>query len=98
MATSQVMTGLQTDRRGLSGAESEARLKSSGPNIVSSLKPPSWWLLLLMVISNLFNVLLGFLAIISVASPDRSWVRCTALHTHRDGLNANPSYGKPSAF
>ena len=79
------MAGLQTDRRGLSGAESEARLKSSGPNIVSSLKPPSWWLLLLMVIPNPFNVLLGFLAIISVASPDRSWVRWTALHNYALG-------------
>lgn len=73
MDEGQVLRELETAREGLTAAEAAARLKSCGPNVVSSKKPPSWWLLLLMVIPNPFNLLLGFIAVISVASPDRSW-------------------------
>lgn len=74
MELGQVFTQLEASSDGLTGLEAASRLKAGGPNVVSSKKPPSWWLLLLMVIPNPFNLLLGFIAIISVASPDRSWV------------------------
>ncbi|ROT40811.1 MG transport ATPase [Sodiomyces alkalinus F11] len=65
--------GTGTSRNGLAQAEATARLKSHGPNVVSAKAPPPWWLLLLMVIPNPFNLLLAFIAVISVASPERSW-------------------------
>lgn len=88
MDEDQVLRELETAREGLTAAEAAARLKSSGPNVVSSKKPPSWWLLLLMVIPNPFNLLLGFIAVISVASPDRSWVCHVSCHHPRTGANA----------
>ncbi|KAM0273919.1 hypothetical protein ACHAQH_008123 [Verticillium albo-atrum] len=69
----QLMSELQSGRDGLTATEAVDRLRIHGPNIVSSKKPPSWWLLLLLVLPNPFNMLLTFIAIISVASPERSW-------------------------
>jgi Mg2+-importing ATPase len=74
MDSTEVLAELDAHRDGLTADEAKARLKSHGPNVVTSSKPPSWWWLLLSVIPNPFNLLLGFIAIISVASPERSWV------------------------
>lgn len=74
MDADDVLDELRAHRSGLTTAEATARLSSLGYNIVTSKKPPSWWWLLLSVIPNPFNLLLGFIAIISVASPERSWV------------------------
>ncbi|KAM0326327.1 hypothetical protein ACHAQA_006927 [Verticillium albo-atrum] len=73
MDQGQLMSELQSGCHGLTASEAADRLKTFGPNIVSSKKPPSWWLLLLLVLPNPFNILLTFIAVISVASPERSW-------------------------
>lgn len=64
---------LETSCNGLTDAEAAYRLQVAGPNVVSYKKAPSWWLLLLMVIPNPFNILLACIAIISVATPGPSW-------------------------
>lgn len=73
---------LQVDRTGLSDDEASLRLAVKGPNTLQSQKPPSWFILLLKVIPNAFNLLLVFLAIITIAMPDHDWV-CTNTHAHR---------------
>ncbi|KAM0518695.1 hypothetical protein ACHAP6_006675 [Verticillium nonalfalfae] len=69
----QLLAEFHSVRHGLTTTEAADRRKIHGLNIVSSKKPPSWWLLLLLVLPNPFNLLLTFIAIISVASPGRSW-------------------------
>ncbi|CRK39351.1 hypothetical protein BN1708_001589 [Verticillium longisporum] len=69
----QLLAEFHSVRHGLTTTEAAYRRKIHGLNIVSSKKPPSWWLLLLLVLPNPFNLLLTFIAIISVASPGRSW-------------------------
>jgi len=64
---------LQTDLDGLTAAVVANRLKTKGLNLLSSKKPPTWWMLLISVIPNPFNVLLCLLAIISVVTPGPSW-------------------------
>lgn len=64
---------LDTSSNGLTELEASRRLQAGGANIVSFKKPPSWWLLILKIIPNPFNLLLGVIAIISVASPQPSW-------------------------
>ena len=64
---------LQTDLDGLADAVAADRLKIKGLNLLSSRKPPSWWMLLLSVIPNPFNLLLSLIAIISVVTPGPSW-------------------------
>jgi Mg2+-importing ATPase len=59
--------------------EAADRLKTAGHNILSTKKPLSWWHLLLIVIPNPFNILLGMLAVISVATPSPTWSTFTIL-------------------
>lgn len=73
MDIAQLFANLEASDVGLTDVEAARRLRAAGPNVISFKKPPSWWLLLLMVIPNPFNLLLGVIAIISVASPERSW-------------------------
>src|SRR5687768_1815551 len=68
-----ILESLSASIHGLTDSEAAHRLQVAGPNVISFKKPPSWWLLLLMVIPNPFNILLAIIAIISVASPERSW-------------------------
>ncbi|KAJ3499081.1 hypothetical protein NLG97_g607 [Lecanicillium saksenae] len=70
---------LQVELEGLSGEEAESRLRVKGPNTLRSQKPPSWFILLLKVIPNPFNILLIFLAIINAAIPPPDWTGFTVL-------------------
>ncbi|TQV95429.1 Mg-transporting ATPase [Cordyceps javanica] len=79
LPTDQVLDHLQVERDGLSGAEAEARLRVKGPNTLRSQKPPSWFILLLKVIPNPFNILLIFLAIINASIPPPDWTGFTVL-------------------
>lgn len=69
-----VLDHLQVEHQGLAGEEAKARLRVKGPNTLRSQKPPSWFILLLKVIPNPFNILLIFLAIINAAIPPPDWV------------------------
>lgn len=73
MQPSVAIRQLQTGLDGLTDAAAAARLKRKGLNLLSSKKPATWWMLLLSVIPNPFNILLSFLAIISVVTPGPSW-------------------------
>lgn len=73
------MNHLQASQDGLTQEEAAARLKVTGPNILSIKKPPTWWQLALSVLPNPFNILLAFLAIISVATPPPQWSTFTLL-------------------
>lgn len=73
MTWDAVMRHLQTGLDGLTVQEAAARLKTAGPNLLSTKKPPTWWQLLLSVLPNPFNILLTLLAIISVATPPPNW-------------------------
>ncbi|WZH39163.1 PMR1-Ca++-transporting P-type ATPase located in Golgi [Fusarium acuminatum] len=64
---------LLSSNDGISDAEATARRVIHGENVVSSSKPQSWFMLLLSVLPNPFNILLVFLAILNVALPDPSW-------------------------
>lgn len=75
----QVLDHLQVEKQGLSGDEAAARLRVKGPNTLRSQKPPSWFILLLKVIPNPFNVLLIFLAIINISIPPPDWTGFTVL-------------------
>jgi Mg2+-importing ATPase len=73
MSPGTAIEHLQASQNGLTSQEAAARLKVTGPNILSTKKPPTWWQLLLLVLPNPFNILLGLLAIISVATPPPQW-------------------------
>ncbi|KAJ4154756.1 hypothetical protein LMH87_000035 [Akanthomyces muscarius] len=75
----QVLDHLQVEQEGLSCHEAEARLRVKGPNTLRSQKPPSWFILLLKVIPNPFNILLIFLAIINASIPPPDWTGFTVL-------------------
>ena len=75
MGSSSALHHLQSRHSGLSEEEAWSRLKTKGPNVLSCKKPPTWWQLLLYVIPNPFNILLAAIAVISVATPQPSWVR-----------------------
>jgi P-type Mg2+ transporter len=73
MAPEMALGHLQATLSGLAGDEAAKRLRLKGPNLLSIKKPPTWWQLLLSVIPNPFNILLGLLAVISVATPPPQW-------------------------
>jgi Mg2+-importing ATPase len=73
MAPETAMGYLQATPNGLSQDEAATRLRLKGANLLSVKKPPTWWQLLLSVIPNPFNVLLGLLAVISAATPPPQW-------------------------
>lgn len=73
------MSHLCSGLHGLTMQEAAARLKTTGPNILSTKKPPTWWQLLFRVLPNPFNVLLAMIAIISVATPPPNWSTFTIL-------------------
>ncbi|RKL20128.1 Magnesium-transporting ATPase, P-type 1 [Fusarium oxysporum] len=73
MTPDTALAHLVSSSDGISEAEATARLRIHGQNVVSSRKPQSWFMLLLSVIPNPFNILLMFLAILNVAMPDPSW-------------------------
>ncbi|OAQ96270.1 hypothetical protein LLEC1_02235 [Akanthomyces lecanii] len=79
LSPDQVLDHLQVEQDGLSRDEAEARLRVKGLNTLRSQKPPSWFILLLKVIPNPFNLLLIFLAIISVSIPPPDWTGFTVL-------------------
>ncbi|KAF4440072.1 PMR1-Ca++-transporting P-type ATPase located in Golgi [Fusarium austroafricanum] len=64
---------LVSSNDGITEAEAKTRLAVHGENVVSSRKPQHWFMLLLSVLPNPFNILLVFLAILNVAMPDPSW-------------------------
>jgi Mg2+-importing ATPase len=74
MDTDLAFAQLLSSNDGISDAEATARRGIHGENVVSSSKPQSWFMLLLSVLPNPFNILLVFLAILNVALPDPSWV------------------------
>ncbi|TKA58160.1 hypothetical protein B0A49_12139 [Cryomyces minteri] len=73
MTQTAALARLQTSMSGLTPEEVLVRLKVRGPNLLSTVKPPRWWQLLLSILPNPFNILLALLAIISVATPSPSW-------------------------
>ncbi|KAF4333906.1 magnesium-translocating P-type ATPase [Fusarium beomiforme] len=73
MAPDTALGYLVSSHDGISEAEATKRRRIQGENVVSSRKPQSWFMLLLSVIPNPFNILLVFLAILNVAMPDPSW-------------------------
>jgi magnesium-transporting ATPase (P-type) len=73
MSPQAVLHHLQVTDAGLTTEEASSRLAERGANLLSVKKPPSWWQLLLSIIPNPFNILLGLLAIISVATPPPAW-------------------------
>jgi P-type Mg2+ transporter len=73
MPVQVVMEQLRTSHAGLIQEEAAERLTSKGANLLSTKKPPTWWQLLLAILPNPFNILLGLLAIISVATPHPQW-------------------------
>ncbi len=79
MSQEEAIDHLQTVPEGLTDEEAERRLKIGGFNLLSTKKPPTWWQLLLSVLPNPFNILLTFLAVISVATPPPNWPTFTIL-------------------
>jgi Mg2+-importing ATPase len=69
MPAEEAMSNLQSSQLGLSNEEVEARTKIVGENILSVKKPMTWWMILLSVLPNPFNILLVLIAVISVAAP-----------------------------
>jgi len=74
MPMEAVLDHLGTSLAGLSNIEAADRRLVKGPKVLSSHQPPSWFMLLLSVIPNPFNILLIFLAIINAAIPPPNWV------------------------
>jgi Mg2+-importing ATPase len=70
---SGITTLFKTDVTGLELQDVINRRKRAGRNILSTKKALAWWQLLLIVIPNPFNILLGLIAIISVSTPPPSW-------------------------
>ena len=68
-----IATIFKSDTAGLDQHDVIDRRKRAGKNILSTKKPLAWWQLLLIVIPNPFNILLGLIAIISVSTPPPSW-------------------------
>lgn len=68
------LSQLNSDINGLTEREAASRLAVTGPNLLPSKKPMTWWRLLLLVLPNPFNILLALLAIISAATPPPQWV------------------------
>src|SRR2546421_5041681 len=68
-----IMTLFKTGATGLESQDVLDRHKRAGKNILSAKKPLAWWQLLLIVIPNPFNILLGLIAIISISTPPPSW-------------------------
>jgi Mg2+-importing ATPase len=79
MSPDMAIDHLQASQDGLTQEEAVARLKMTGPNILSTKKPPTWWQLALSALPNPFNILLALLAIISVATPPAQWSTFTLL-------------------
>ncbi|KAL4728709.1 hypothetical protein ACLX1H_003108 [Fusarium chlamydosporum] len=73
MAPGTALGYLFSSHDGISEAEATKRRRIQGENVVSSRKPQPWFMLLLSVIPNPFNILLVILAILNVAMPDPSW-------------------------
>jgi Mg2+-importing ATPase len=73
------MLQLDTSDIGLTSNEAAVRLSIKGANLLSTKKPPKWWQLLLTILPNPFNILLGVIAIISVCTPPPSWSTFTLL-------------------
>ena len=80
MDTDMALAQVLSSNDGISDDEAKVRLELHGENIVSSSKPQSWFMLLLSVIPNPFNILLVFLAILNVAIPNPSWVSLTFIY------------------
>ncbi|KAF5667253.1 magnesium-translocating P-type ATPase [Fusarium heterosporum] len=64
---------LVSSYHGITSDEAASRRRVHGQNVVSSRKPQSWFMLLLSVIPNPFNILLAFLAIFNIAMPPPNW-------------------------
>ncbi|KAF4998679.1 hypothetical protein FGRMN_3005 [Fusarium graminum] len=73
MHADEALDHLVSSNHGISSGEAASRRRTHGQNVVSSRKPPSWFMLLLSVIPNPFNILLAFLAIFNVAMPPPNW-------------------------
>ena len=73
MPIEAVVSHLHSGLDGLTTQEAAARLKTTGPNLLSTKKPPAWWQLLLGILPNPFNILLAIIAIISVATRPPNW-------------------------
>ncbi|RUP48295.1 transmembrane protein [Jimgerdemannia flammicorona] len=64
------MTKLASSYNGLTSTQVSERLLQYGPNLISSVKPPTWYKLLFQAIVHPFNILLTILAVISVTNGD----------------------------
>lgn len=73
MTIEEAQLYMESGPNGLTENEAAARLHSFGANILSTKKPPTWWQILLSVLPNPFNILLTFLAVISLATPPPNW-------------------------
>ena len=73
MTPDAAMIDIHSSRDGLYQKEASSRLSIKGPNLLSTKRPPKWWQLLLIILPNPFNILLGLLAIISLATPPPSY-------------------------
>lgn len=79
MAVEEAQSYLESGPNGLTEDEAAVRLNLVGANVLSTKKPPTWWQILLSVLPNPFNILLIFLAILSVATPPPNWSTFTIL-------------------
>ncbi|KAJ3528206.1 hypothetical protein NM208_g10309 [Fusarium decemcellulare] len=79
MPQDQALEQMQSCMDGLTDTEANTRMRMLGANVLPTQKPPSWIMTLLNTIPNPFNILLIFLAIITVAVPDRDWAGFTVM-------------------
>ena len=73
LEAADVAAGLGTDpTRGLSASEAADRLAQFGPNVITSEKPPSLWLIALGQFRNPMNIMLVAVSIVSFAIDETS--------------------------
>ena len=69
-----IIEHLESARDGLTQEDATTRLAINGPNVLSCKKPPTWWMLALSILPDPFNILLLFIAIISMVHQPRQWI------------------------
>ena len=68
-----IIEHLESARDGLTQEDATKRLAIKGPNVLSCKKPPTWWMLALSILPDPFNIILLFIAIISMVHQPRQW-------------------------
>lgn len=69
-----IIEHLESARDGLTQEDATTRLAINGPNVLSCKKPPTWWMLALSILPDPFNIILLFIAIISMVHQPRQWI------------------------